>query len=349
MAILTLDQVRQGLSGDPSIYPQNLDLNRETILFLQLDRAAYQAASFLDDRILTPQSNGRWVGFAELEPLMAAATPALPLHLIFHSGHVGSTLISRLIEQAGATLALREPQALRLLAAAHDERGASHSLLSPERLDQLIAWHLTLWSRGYADTKAAILKATSSAGRLGPTLLAARPASRALYLNLAAEPYLATLLAGENSPIDLRGMAPERFQRLARLGAPAPTPLYTMSRGELAALTWAAETLTQAQVQAAAGERVLSLDFDAFLHDPAEHTRRIFAHFQLDAPANFFAHAPQSDVFKRYSKAPEHSYTPQLRNEVLAASRARNAGEISKGMAWLARLAAQSPAVARLL
>ena len=350
MAILPLDQVRAGLLTDPAIYPQNLDLGREAVLFLRMSPAAYQAASFLDDRILTPQSDGRWLFFSELEPLMAQAQPApAPLHFIFHSGHVGSTLISRLIENAGGTLSLREPLALRVLAAANDDRGESYALLSPARLDQLIQWHLAFWRRGFADTRAVVLKATSSAGRLARTLLNASPDSRALYLNLAAEPYLATLLAGENSYLDLRGMGPERIKRLAALGAPSPTPLHAMSLGELAALTWAAETLTQAQTLSSAGARVLPLDFDAFLRDPVESTRRIFTHFGLEAPEGFFAQIPQSDVFTRYSKAPEHAYTPHLRAEILNQSRARNAEEIRKGLAWLERAAAQAPALARLI
>ncbi len=58
---------------------------------------------------------------------------------------------------------------------------------------------LGLWSRGYEATRAVVVKATSSAGRLAPRLLGRSPASRAVYLNLAAEPYLATLLGGANS------------------------------------------------------------------------------------------------------------------------------------------------------
>ncbi len=66
-----------------------------------------------------------------------------------------------------------------------------------------------------------MLKATSSAARIAPQLLAARPNAVALYMYLPAEPYLATLLAGENSPLDLRRHEAERRARLAaHLGGP---------------------------------------------------------------------------------------------------------------------------------
>jgi hypothetical protein len=274
---------------------------------------------------------------------------ARPLHFIFHAGHVGSTLISRMLDEAGGVLGLREPLPLRTLAEAFDEIGASHTLADPERLRTLLRWHLALWRRGFADTRAVVVKATSSAARLGPALLHAQAGSRALYLNLGAEPYLATLLAGENSHLDLRGHGPERMRRLERTTGAAPTPLYAMSLGEIAAMTWAAERLTQARLQEEFGARVLPVDFDAFLSAPGETLRRICAHFGLTAPESLFENAAESAVLQRYSKAPEHPYTPQLRGEILAQSRARNAGEISKGLAWLEALRRAAPQAAGAL
>ena len=121
---------------------------------------------------------------------------------------------------------------------------APESLLAPQQFDGLLDTLLRLWGRGYAATRAVVIKATSSAARLAPVLLERSAASRAIYLNLRAEPALATLLAGANSLIDLRGHGAERHRRLAgRVGA-AIAPLYTLSPGELAAMSWLAESLT---------------------------------------------------------------------------------------------------------
>jgi hypothetical protein len=341
MAILPLEQIRDGVGDDPSIFPQNLDLARERILFVRLSREDFRAASFLDDRILTAQSEGRWVGFEEVAPLVEGVRPSAPLHFIFHTGHVGSTLLSRLLDDAEGVLGLREPVGLRVLASAFDAAGQAPA----EPLQTLLDWHLRLWARGYRDTKAVVLKATSSAARLHPRLLHALAQARAIYLNLRAEPFLATLLAGENSHLDLRGHGPERVKRLAAMGARLETGFDAMSLGELAAMTWAAETLTQKEAERAFATRVLSLDFDALLSAPGETLRRACAHFDLQAPETFFANAGDSPTLKRYAKAPEHIYTPELRGEILAHSRVRNAREIAKGLAWLERLAqAHAPA-----
>jgi hypothetical protein len=349
MALLSFEQVRDGLLTDPSVYPHQVDFGRQAVLFVQLSREIYAAASFLDDRLLSPQMRGRWTPFAQLDPLLGDAVAARPVHFIFHAGHVGSTLISRMLDQAGGVLGLREPLPLRTLAEAFDTIGAADALADPERVRALLRWQLAWWGRGYPDTRAVVVKATSSAGRMAPALLHTQPGARAIYLSLAAEPYLATLLAGENSPLDLRGHGPERMRRLERMAGSAPTPLYAMSLGQIAAMTWTVERLTQARAQSELGERVLPIDFDAFLRAPGETLRRICGHFDVAALDSFFAEASESAVLRRYSKAPEHPYTPDLREEILAQSRVQNAVEIGKGLAWLEQFKRAAPELAGAL
>jgi hypothetical protein len=349
MALLPLDQVREGLRGDPSIYPQNLSVPREQFLFVKLDRRALEAASFLDDRILTPESQGRWLGFGEVEAALASAPQHTPLHFIFHSGHVGSTLVSRLLDALGGVLGLREPLPLRAIAEAFDDVGAAHALVSDARAQALLTCCCKLWSRGYADTEAVVVKATSSAGRLSSQLLRARPDARAIFMTLSAEPYLATLLAGQNTHIDLRGQGAERHKRLARLGVSPSAPLHAMSLGELAAMTWLAEGLTQSSAQSEHGARLMTVDFDAFLAAPAQTMAAIASHFGLKRSGDAFAAVAESPVLRHYSKAPVRPYTAELRQEILAESRRLNGEEIRKGLAWLEQTARQSPPAASAL
>lgn len=349
MALLSLEAIRDGVRTDPSLHFQNLDLARQAVLVLKLDESAIRAASFLDDRILSPQSLGRWTPIAELAPLMEPAAPRLPLHFIFHSGHVGSTLLSRLLDGVDGVLNLREPMPLRTLATAHGDIDAPHGLVGLEAWTSLLTLHLASWGRGFATTRQVIVKATSSAAQCAMPILSALPGARAVHLNLKPEPYLATLLAGENSHIDLRGHAPERMRRLARLAPSSSAPLHALSLGEIAAMTWAVESLTRHAAQGAHGERLLSVDFDSFLSAPEDALREICAHFGLTASQAYFDGVARSPVLTRYSKAPEHAYSPDLRRQILAASRAQHATEISRGMRWLETAAAQSPALGALL
>ncbi|HEX9708124.1 MAG TPA: hypothetical protein VGA24_10850, partial [Steroidobacteraceae bacterium] len=176
-----------------------------------------------------------------------------------------------------------------------------------------------------------------------------RPESRAVYLNLRAEPYLATLLGGANSATDLRGHAPGRMRRLLDRRELQVSPLYSLSPGELAALGWLVESLSQQEALRACHGRVLPLDFDKFLADVADGMDRVLAHFGLPRDADYLAGIARSPVLRQYSKAPELAFPPDERNGILAESRRNNREEISKGMAWLEKLARLDDDVAAVL
>ena len=343
------DDLLAQLPASPDAYPQKLDLVRGSVLLVRLNQALYQAASFLDDRILGPGIPGAWVPLASLADAASRTSAGRPVHFIFHTGHVGSTLLSRLLDETGVILSLREPLPLRSLAEAHDVLKQPESLLSDPHFDRLLAMFMRLWSRGYAATRAVVVKATSSAGRLALPLLAGNEAARAVYMNLRAEPYLATLLAGQNSPTDLRGHGPERMRRLQSRVAVALSPLHALSIGELAALSWLAESLTQRETTQQLAGRVVALDFDDFLTDVAGSMGRILGHFRMPSDERYLSAVALSPSLMRYSKAPEYAYTPAVRAEVLRDSRRDNREEIRKGMDWLGRLARSDPAVNELL
>src|SRR5512135_2111343 len=215
---LTAEFVR-ALQVSPDIYPHRIDFSSMAVFLLRVSAEAYRSASFLDDRILTPSTQGAWVPFALAADASRLAHQSLPVHFIFHTGHVGSTLISRLLDETGRILSIREPLPLRSLADAYDVLARPDSLLSEVQFDATLSLLMRLWARGYPTTSTVIVKATSTAARLAVAILARTRSSRAIYMNLRAEPYLAALLAGANSTIDLRGHGPERMRRLqARFG-----------------------------------------------------------------------------------------------------------------------------------
>lgn len=336
------------LPASADVYLQKIDLTREAALLVQLGLDSYRAASFLDDRLLTSTTKGMWAPLSRVMDVALATAQAQPVHFIFHAGHVGSTLLSRLLDETGLVLSLREPLPLRTLADAHDVLNRPESLLSPSRFDSLRAALTKLWGRAYEGMQAVIVKATSSVGRLAPTLLSSDAAVRAVYLNLRAEPYLATLLAGENSVIDLRGHGPVRIRGLqARLATPL-AGLHSMSKGELAAMSWLAEAWNERETIECVGERTLSVDFERLLAQLPESMNLILQHFGLSQKPCFLADISRSPVLSRYSKAAEFEYSPQVRAEILNQSRRDNREEILRGLRWLERVARSHPVADRL-
>jgi hypothetical protein len=338
-----------GLVATPDVYLQKVDLARDAVLLVQLSRSVYRTASFLDDRILTPDVKGSWTNLSSVLEAAQSLGERKPLHFILHTGHVGSTLLSRLLDESGCVLSLREPLPLRTLADARDVLGLPESLLSSRDFAALEQGLLQLWSRGYQDTHSVVLKSTSSASRIVPQLLEQDDGAHAVYLNLAAEPYLATLLAGKNSGIDLRGHGPVRIRQLqARIETPLPQ-LHAMSLGELAAMSWLAETWNQHDAVARLVTRVMALDFDELLADIAGGVGRVAAHFKLPRDSRWLADIARSPVLTRYSKSPDFEYSPQVRSELLRQSRQNNAAQIAAGLRWVENLARSQPAVAAVL
>jgi len=337
------------LPASPDAYPQAVDLVRRLVLVIRMDMRGYRGASFLDDRILSPGLQGAWLPEDAVAQAARRIPARRPLHFIFHSGHVGSTLVSRLLDETGAVLSLREPLPLRTLAEAEGALDCPESLLSHRQFDGLLDMLLALWSRGYESTRAVVVKATSSAGRLAPAILARAPGARAVYLNLRAEPYLATLLGGANSAIDLRGHGPGRMRRLLAGRSLAVSPLHALSTGELAALGWLAESLAQAAAKAAGGERVLALDFEEFLADVPGGMARVIVHFGLPDDQAFLAAVGRNPVLRQYSKAPELPFPPGERGERLASARREQRAEIARGIAWLERLAGTDAGIAAVV
>jgi hypothetical protein len=337
------------LPGSPDAYPQKIDLIGMTVLLVQLDAGAYRSASFLDDRILGPATKGAWLPVGRTAEATRLVTSPRPVHFIFHTGHVGSTLVSRLLDETSEVLPLREPLPLRTLAETHDVLGQADSPLSDAQFDLVLGMFMRLWGRGYDATRAVVVKATSSTGRMAEAILVRDERSRAIYMNLRAEPYLATLLAGQNSPIDLRGYGPERMRRLQPRVAVPLSPLHTLSIGELAAMSWLAESWTQRDAVRQFAARVIAVDFEAFLSTVAESMGRILDHFELPHDARHLSELSRSRVLTRYSKAPEYAYTPELRAEVLRDSRRQNREEIRKGMEWLEHRARSDNAIAEIV
>jgi hypothetical protein len=325
------------LAASPALFPLTIDDATDRVRFVRLAPVDYEKASFLDERVEAPEAGE--APFAEV----AAAAAALPIACdwIFHVGHVGSTLVSRLLGVHPRVFSLREPQVLRTLAAA-ESAGRPWDAAA---LDARLAVFQALFSRVWAPPKRALVKATSVAGRLAPRLLAQAPEARAILLTAAPEAYLATIFSGQNLT-DVRRSAPLRLTALnARLGA-APWALEDLAPGELAALSWAADMAVFAELSERFGDRVLTVDFEEFLEAPAAGLEAMLRHLHGQADPAEAARLAASPYLQRYSKAPEYGYGPELRAQVLAQARREAAEEIARGLAWLDAAARAWPPIA---
>lgn len=315
------------IAGSPAFYPHTFDVKGDRILLVRLSAADFRLSSFLDSRLLAPGMTAAWFDYIPVAASAQLIAPK-PLHMIFHTGHVGSTLLSRLLDEVPGVLGLREPHPLQTMADMADEAPGG------EAYQERLKTFLRLWSRGFETTRTVVLKATSIAGRIAPDILNAAPDLKAVYLSLPAESYIAANLAATSGAADLKTFEMLRHRRLsAKLGRALPEG---GSAGELAAIAWMVERDSLERARAAAGRRLMLLDFETLLADLAGSLGQVLRHFDLPPLADRLIISP---ALTRYSKAPEQlGFSPEIRAERIKQTRARFAPEIDKGLALISAL-----------
>lgn len=314
------------LFDTPGWLPLEFEPAADQVKWLRLDEADYRAASFLDFRIVEPDSD-----------IMHSAWPTAPAqarrdaHYIFHIGNVGSTLISRLLGELPDVFAVREPQLLRQLAADAD-----------------FATVAALLSRTWRPGQRANVKATSFTSELADRLI--QPGSNALFLYITPERYLESILAGQNSWTTLEALSAIRLERLRSRCPDLELDLARANDAIKAALGWACEatSLERAASGLPAGT-VLWMDFDIFLADPAEHLLAIARHYAIELDAAGARRLCDGPLMRRYSKALDYEFSPAMRREILGDSRRRHAPEIAEALRWLGALGSRYPAIARAI
>ena len=332
-----MDGLSESLGRSPEFFPHVLDVHRDSVTFIRLSPADYDRASFLDARILTPRTVGQTMVWHQVAASIEAAALPERCDFIFHIGHVGSTLLSRLVGAHPGAFGVREPAILRTLAQLSSEPGSRPRTWSAADFDTRLGGCLKLLSRTFDAHQHTVVKATSFVSELAADLLSRASAPKALLMYVSPESYLATILGGPNSRQEAKMLAPSRLRRLHRRVGRDAWQLESLSEGEMLALGWACEMSALAQATRAAGERALRVDFDHFLARPTALLLAALRHFGIDATSGEVDAIIAGPHMRRYSKAPEHAYDAALRFAVLSEARATHGAEIERGLRWLER------------
>jgi hypothetical protein len=331
---MTDDSLPSGFAETPEWLAFDVDPRDWSVPLLRMSEADYRAAAFLDQRSLRPDSELRTTSWTALAAA-AGGDYRRDAQYIFHIGNVGSTLISRLLGELGGVFALREPLLLRKFA----------DRAWPDEMFDVLA---TLLSRTFRPGQRAIVKATSFTSEMAHRFVPS--GSKALFLYASPARYLENILAGENSWQTLQALSPARLERLQSRCPGLAADLARMHDGLRAALGWACEmTSLEATAARMPAGSVLWMDFDTFLADPAARFIAIARHFGLDVEAAAARAICEGPLMRRYSKALDYEYSPELRQEILADARRRHAAPIRDAMNWLAGLESRYPAVAQAI
>ena len=322
---------------DPQFLPFKLDIRGARVLLLRLDARQRAEAAFLDDRALPPAAEGYWTSIDRWAAAPHAMSTPPRLDWIFHIGHCGSTLLSRLLQAWPEIAPLREPVPLRALASDGDaDAQRTHALL--RRLAQD-------WSRVLPPASRAMVKATSSCNALAGDAVRLHASNRALWVDMALEPWLATILKSPAAVGDVLAASSERMRLLAGGDDACARELGAQPPWRLCAMSWLAERVRHARLSRdALHDRWLHVDFDALLKQPEAGLSAIAAHLRLDDSG--VATALESPWWGRYSKAGEHAYTVADRKADLQLARERHGQAIRDAQSWLDGFIARHPNIA---
>lgn len=345
MSTLNTDFAEQ-FSCNAELLPHLLNVPAGQILLSRLSEPDYKTASFLDQRIITPELPRQTVTWHTLADIRLPNYP--PPCYIFHIGHVGSTLISRLLGEHPDILALREPQILRDLAEISQIKHLPQSPWSPQQYNLRRDLVTTWLSRTFHEGQCALIKASSFVSEIAHELIG--PKNKSLFLYVSLDTYLETILAGDGSRQEARQLAGVRLLRLnKKLGAPEKAlaeNLWQLSHVQQISLGWLCEMSTLMQ---ACEQQQTSLiywhSFDVFLKSPKAELVKIAKHFDLAMTSETAENLVSGSIMNSYSKAPEHDYSPDLRRQLLQQARTEFAGEISKTTNWVMGLAKSHPLI----
>jgi hypothetical protein len=338
-AVITVEELTQS----PAWFPLEA-LGRDAVRLVHLDEGAYRDASFLDQRLLSSSLTRTTLELALVEAAAAGLVPRL--HYVFHTGHVGSTLISRLIGAHANFFSLREPALLRAAA----ERSPSGTVApGAPPVTPPLRVTLSLLARTWRASQRAVVKVTSVASELADEILTHSEHPAAVFMFVEPLAYLRGILAGPNSRAESKVLAAARLKRLVRRLAAAEWHADPKSEGEQVAMSWLCEMLTLHQAALLHPAKVLWVNFDAFLAAPQPSLQAIFHALGAQAAQQEIAALVSGPIMRQYSKAPEHAYDAQLRREVLQSADWDHAAEIRRGLAWLEGVARQYPLAAAVL
>jgi hypothetical protein len=324
----TAEEIRR----DATWLAQALDPAAGMARLVAMDRENYRAASFLDDRLLQRPVKAHVIAWPEVEAAVTGLRS--DARWIFHIGHVGSTLVSRLLGEIEGVLAIREPRLLRDVAVS-----------PPETRERYLKSVARLMSRTFTQEEAACIKATSFASEIAPFLV---PSSeRALFMYVNPRNYVASILAGENSLKELHALAEFRRQRLAGRGIIFPA---SRNDAERAAAAWACEMTTLEAAAAAMFDRQIAwADFDAMLCNMTSELSRVARFFGFAVSEERLSAIVSGPLMQRYSKEPSYEYSPRLRDDLIAQEMRLRGHEIDAALAMLRQAADKAPLLQRAL
>ena len=324
------------MSGTPALadiipdaewLPFRLSGDFASIRFVHIPRAEHPKLRYLEEKFLPAGSQSVDVPVAELAALAPRPEDAAP-RFIFHSSMCGSTLLARVLDQPGFSMALAEPIILNQLSA---------RLSRGQDVGDLATLVVGLLSRPFAPGEQVVIKPGNTANNLMPVIADRFPAMRAITLEASPEDLLrAVAKRGSEGRMVYRRLF-AFVDRTHRLDTGfSPEDMWELTDLQVAALGWLTQHSEFARMLDARRAQFRSLTMERLLGDRADVLAAIGDHFDAKWSA---ADVARDERFSRHSKDRGRTYDEQQLRRDSEAIDAAFGTEIEWTAAWVRDLA----------
>lgn len=331
---------------DPDLMLYRLDPSGSTLQFLEVTERSYRDSGFLDQRI--EHSSGRVKTFSleQVSQALAETSPKPgPMSFVFHSSMCCSTLLTRLLDRPGRSLALREPLAIYELSAVR------HRLMQngqwETRRKELLDIACTLLGKVYTPGAHVLIKPSNMANALIDDLAQTRARSRGLLLYSSLEDFLISYLkkgavvrdklprlaASAAALVDYRRYFPDLIP-----GALKPS--------QAAAVFWHAQMMHFTDVLGRHPGRFKTLSDADLLARPASTLTAARDWLRLPLDDGHVEEATYSPYWHTHAKDPQLGFSPEMKRRENREAAMQHRQEIKETLAWVQAFIATKPVAA---
>lgn len=309
------------------LFPMDLDIRNRRFLFRHTSIESLRSNPFLDNRFTGADDAAQPVDVGALQNL--DLTPAPLRGYLLHTSFCCSTLLARLLDFPGRSLALKEPLILRRLSDA-----ALHGAHDPE----LTAAAVQLLFRDIAGGFAILVKPTHVALNIAGELLACTPSAKALLITSTLEDFM---ISNIKKSEDTQRKVPELVERfMAGSDLPARLPPEAFDPPSLlagVALQWhAQQQLVHDLLNGPGGTAVRVIHEADLLQEPVATLRAALDWLGWSIPDEDIA-AQSALVMNKHAKSAGRTYNLQEKNHETELLRRTFSDELSQALHWSER------------
>jgi hypothetical protein len=322
---------REGLLTSPDIFFWGYQGSEA--YFVNMNRDLYHKSIFCDGRIFPRNDEVIRMPLAQLlDKFEEQSFPAPKLNYIFHMAHGGSTLLSRAIDFRDMNIVYREPAALRQLgvSAAQEQFGDNPT----DIWKRVFNLSTVLLAKSYQKNERVIIKANVPVNFMIPNLMKVNPSTRGIILYAGLEDYLLSILKTDGHRVWMRNVVGEVGNTIDTVVGLSKDEREGLSDAEAAASLW----MVQIHLFANALKQfpnLKSLDSEIFYRQPKLSLDKTCQFYRIKAKDKRLDAIVNSELFTRYSKAPEQHYDNEMRLQKKKELRAQIADELQSARDWV--------------